>query len=137
MKIDPDYLKKLLEGFESAPNPVTDIRYLKSVGFDYEDNLFIFHIAVLKDQGLIEREGGKPGFGFVRSADGIPTWSVVPLRLTSHGHDFLEALRNKEVWATIKEHFKGGSIGTLVDLSKKLLESYTTKKLAQILEGGT
>lgn len=53
----------------------------------------------------------------------------VPLRLTASGHDFLEAIRNKEVWATLKSGFKDASIGTLVTVSKKLLNRALTKQL--------
>ncbi len=53
----------------------------------------------------------------------------VPLRLTASGHDFLEAIRNKEVWATLKSGFKDASIGTLVTVSKELLNRALTKQL--------
>jgi hypothetical protein len=133
MKIDQDYLKGLLEAFEASEEPVVDIVRLQKAGFDYEDKAFLFHMGILSDQGLVEREDRKPGFGAVRGPDGSLGWSVTTLRLTSAGHAFIEALRNQEVWATIKANFKEGSISTLVDVSKKLLDAYTRKKLEQIL----
>lgn len=133
MKIDQDYLKGLLDAFESSEDPVVDIRQLKEAGFDYDDKAFLFHMGILNDQGLVEREDRKQGFGAVRGPDGSLGWSVITLRLTSAGHAFIEALRNKEVWATIKTNFKEGSITTLVDVSKKLLDAYTKKKLEQVL----
>ena len=45
------------------------------------------------------------------------------------------ALRNKEVWATIKRDFKDVSIGTLVDVAKKLSEGYVKKKIDSLLNG--
>ena len=37
MKPDPEYLKQLLTAFQSAPNPTTDIRELKSAGLSFVD----------------------------------------------------------------------------------------------------
>jgi len=54
--------------------------------------------------------------------------------LTAQGHDFLHALRNKEVWTTIKKDFKG-SITAIVDTAKKLVEAYSTKKIETLLKG--
>lgn len=130
MKIDPDYLKGLLEAFEASAEPTTDIEQLKDAGFDYHDKLFIFHMRILADRNLVEQPDGECA---ISGGDGHIIWSVLPLRLTSAGHEFVAALRNKEVWATIKTNFKDGSINTLLDISKKLLEACTTRKLEHIL----
>jgi hypothetical protein len=63
------------------------------------------------------------------------SWAAIPLRLTAQGHQFIEALRNKEVWATLKRDFKDASVNTLWDVSKKLLEGYTKKKIEALLNG--
>jgi hypothetical protein len=137
MKINHDYLKALLEAFEASPNPTTDIKSLQAAGVNYQDDQFIFHMQILEDRGLVEREDGEPGFGMVRSIDNFVSWGVVPLRLTASGHAFLEALRNKEVWATIKKDFKEASLDTLWKVSKELLEGYTKKKLGELLGKST
>ena len=133
MKIDHDYTKGLLEAFESACKPVVSIRDLKEAGFDYNDEQFIFHLGLLHDRHLVTREDCEPGFGLARGADWSCNWSIVALRLTSKGHEFLEAIRNKKVWATIKTNFKDGSVKTLLDVSKELFESYTKKKIGALL----
>ena len=93
-------------------------------------------MGLLHDKSLVVREDGKSGIGLMRGADLSSSWSVVPLRLTAQGHDFLDALRNKEVWATIsKREFKEGSISSIVDTSKKLLEGISTRKIEAILKG--
>jgi hypothetical protein len=53
---------------------------------------------------------------------------VLPLQLTASGHQFVEALSNKEVWAAIKHGFKDASIETLKSVSVKLLEGYAQKR---------
>jgi hypothetical protein len=132
MKIDHEYLKKLLEAFEASDTPTTDIQELESVGFSYQEDKFIFHLSILADQNLVQREQGH-GLGYQKGADGYVSWSVVPLRLTAFGHEFLEALRNSQVWSTIKSEFKDASIGTLLRVSKDLLEGYTKKKVITLL----
>jgi hypothetical protein len=102
VRIDQDYLKKLLEACEAAPAPIFDIKVLEAAGLDFDTDEFVFHMSILNDLGVVERDGREPGFGLVRGADGYVSWAVLPLRLTAQGHQFIEALRNKEVWATIK-----------------------------------
>jgi len=135
MKIDQEYLKKLLETCEAAPAPIFDIDELKAAGVDYDTDQFVFHMNILNDLGAIERDDGESGFGLVRGIDGHMSWAAVPLRLTAQGHQFIEALRNKEVWATLKRDFKDASVSTLWDVSKRLLEGYTRKKIEALLNG--
>jgi hypothetical protein len=135
MKIDQDYLKKLLEACEAAPTPIFDIEELKKAGLDYATDEFVFHMEILNDLGVVERDDREPGFGLFRSADGYPSWAVLPLRLTARGHQFIEALRNKEVWTTIKKGFKDASGSTLMDVSKKLFEGYVRKRIEGLLKG--
>ena len=133
MKIDQDYMKRLLEACQAAEKPTFDIEDLEAAGFDYNDKQFEFHMMILVDQGFIERDDGDPGFGLTKSVDGFLSWSVLPLRLTASGHQFIEALSNQEVWATIKSGFKDASITTLKTVALKLLDAYTKKKIDQLL----
>jgi hypothetical protein len=135
MKIDQDYLKKLLEICEAAPTPIFNIEEIKAAGLDFDTDQFVFHMNILNDKGCVERDDREPGFGFFRGSDGHKAWAVLPLRLTAGGHQFIEALRNKEVWATLKRDFKDASVNTLWDVSKKLLEGYTKKKIEELLKG--
>lgn len=132
MKINQEYLKGLLEAFEASESPTTTIQKLREHGFDCQDDDFIFHLQILNDQHLVEGENGA-GLGYKKGADGYICWSVVPLRLTAQGHDFIEALRNSEVWNTIKSEFKEASIGTLWKISKDLLKGYTEKKIKALI----
>jgi hypothetical protein len=68
MKPDQDYLKKLLETCEAAPAPIFNIEELQSAGLDYGTDQFVFHMNILDDLGLIERDDREPGFGFLRPA---------------------------------------------------------------------
>ena len=134
MKIDHEYLKGLLEAFEAAGEPQTDIFKLQQAGYDFMTNEFLFHMRLLDDRNLIARTDGEYGFGYFEGADDRGSWGALPLRLTASGHDFLEAIRNKEVWNTVKTGFKDASIGTLVDVSKRLLDGFVQKKIGNILD---
>ncbi|MBJ9325805.1 DUF2513 domain-containing protein [Citrobacter amalonaticus] len=134
MKIDQDYLKGLLEAFEASDTPDTDILKLNEQGFNCETDTFVFHMRLLEDRRLITRTDGKSGFGAVESLDGMTHWAVMPLRLTAHGHDFLDAIRNQEVWATLKTGFKDASMGTLITVSKELFNRALSKQLDKIFE---
>ncbi len=129
MKIDHEYLKGLLEAFECSDKPETDIQKLHDLGFSYQTPEFLFHMRLLDDRNLIARTDGDSGFGFFESADDGGSWALLPLRLTANGHDFLEAIRNKEVWKALKTGFKDASIGTLVTVSKELFNRMLAKQL--------
>lgn len=131
MKIDQDYLKGLLEAFESSVGPTTDINELSDAGFPYQKDEFIFHMRLLEDRGLIEGLGRHPGFGYVQTRTTY-SWAVIPLRLTADGHDFIEALKQKEVWQAIKTEFKDASLATMVSAARSLAEGYAKKKVKDI-----
>ncbi len=128
MKIDHEYLKDLLIAFEECTTETTNIEELFKHGFNYEDSRFIFHLEILADKNLVISESGK-GLGYIRGGDNQITWSVIPWRLTAQGHEFIEAIRNNEVWKTIQEEFKDASIETLLRVSKELLEAYIRNKM--------
>ena len=114
MKIDLNYLKKLLEACRASEAPTFDIDDLRAVGFDYHnDSLFEFHMKLFVDQGFVQRDDGDPGFGLTKGADRSASWAALPLRLTDSGHQFIEALANKQIWATINHNLKDTSIETI------------------------
>ena len=97
MKIKNAYLRKLLDAFEATEALAIDLRELQKYGFDYADDKdFALHMQYMNDKGCIEREDKGPGFGLDKAADGALMWSVLPLRLTASGHEFLSQLRNAE-----------------------------------------
>ena len=83
MKIDQDYLKKLLETCQASEKPMFDIEALNAAGLDYNDKRLAFHMKILTDRGFIKQDDGDPGFGLTKSLDSYLTWSVLPLRLTA------------------------------------------------------
>jgi uncharacterized protein DUF2513 len=133
VKIDQDYLKKLLEACQASEKPTFNIMDLKAAGFDYDEPQFEFHMKILNDQSFVELDNGDTGIGLTKSMDGFLSWSVMPLRLTASGHQFIEALENKDVWAAIKRGFKDASIDTLQSVALKLLDGFAQKKIDALL----
>lgn len=133
MKIDHDYLKRLLEMFESMPTPTTTLINIEKNGFAVEDDQFIFHIRLLEDQGLVVNALDR-SLPIVRFS-GIykkMIYKDAPIRLTAEGHDFLEAIKNKAVWEQIKSGFKDASLKTLINASQGLLSKYIQNKINDI-----
>ncbi|MCE7608550.1 DUF2513 domain-containing protein [Vibrio fluvialis] len=135
MKIDKDYLKALLEAFESAEKPTTNIKELESKGFHYNDDKFVLHTDILIDKGYIESFGTNTrGVGYILLGSGQRSWSNVPLRLTAFGHDFIESLNEPNVWDEIQTNFKDASFETVVSVAKDLAKGYAKQKVKTLLE---
>ena len=132
MKIDTEYLKGLLNAFQASDTPFTDIRKLAAMGFDFEDDRFIFHIQLMEDQGLIEEARGGD-LGYVFGGMGDIHWSCKDIRLTADGHNFIDALDKSEVWEIIKKDFKEESLGTLLKVVGSLAEKLAQNKITKIL----
>jgi Hypothetical protein (DUF2513) len=133
MKVDQDYLKSILLAFQGSDKPTFYVRDFLDHGIDHQESRFVFHIAILNDQAFVVRDDRKGGVGLLRGADGSVSWSMVPLRLTAEGHEFIEAIENKEIWQTLKDNFNDASAGTLWGVGKKLLEAYAEKKVEDIV----
>lgn len=141
MKIDWEYIKGLLEAFEESDQRTLTLFDLKKVGFDFEEDQdnFIFHMQLLCDEDLIDRESGHKEmgpkiFGLLKTSMGY-TVSVIPLRLTMSGHEFAANLRDKEIWAKIKTNISNQSFSAIVTLAKDLSVGYAKKKVEAILKG--
>jgi hypothetical protein len=61
MKINYDYLKKLLETFASSDKAGIDYNVLKSATLTADANTFLFHLQQVEDEGCIERADKKTG----------------------------------------------------------------------------
>ncbi|CFR19616.1 DUF2513 domain-containing protein [Yersinia kristensenii] len=135
MKIDQDYLKKLLIAFEDTDGPDTILFQLEEAGFSRDDSNFIFHMRLLHDNGLIIRVDGDLGFGqeIISGLQGYDYyWVETPLRLTARGHDFIADLRQQEVWQTIKTGFKDEGLSTLMSVTKSLAQGFAKKKIKDL-----
>jgi len=132
MKVDHEYLKRLLEACQAPEKPTFDIEDLSVAGFDYRDPKFEFHMAILSDKGFLEQDDGDPGFGLTKSLDGFLSWSVLPLRLTASGQDFIDTVQNPEVWSKTKSAAKmvgGVGLDLFLQIAKAEAKRFAIEKL--------
>lgn len=140
MKIDWNYIKGILEAFEESDQRVLSIYDLQKLGFDFDkdqDN-FIFHMQLLCDESLIERESGHTEmgakiFGMTKTSTGYTVYPT-PLRLTMSGHEFAANLRNKEIWSKLKNNLADQGFSVLVTLARELSVGLAKKKVEAILK---
>lgn len=59
---------------------------------------------------------------------------VTVKRLTWEGHEFLDDIRQQEIWNRIKSDFKDASFSTIVNVGKQLAASYAKKKVERLLK---
>ena len=108
MRIDIDYIKILLEKILDHDEPDFTISIVREL-WDDDAKLkqLVFHMELMEDQGLIESSTSSQGVGFGRLGGGNGfTVSVIPLRLTSDGHDFAAALIKPGVFESLTSTFK-------------------------------
>jgi hypothetical protein len=127
MKPNPEYIRKLLTAFEESPEPTTDINELRERGLDYMENEFMFHLRLLNDSDFVEREDGDSGIGLYRSIDGLYSWSAVPLRLTSSGHEFAQAMENEHGFQAVMKSLVSSSLGIMRDIAVGTFKAELTK----------
>lgn len=80
------------------------------------------HTKLLLSEDLIVRSGVGFNGHFATTTD-----------LTWKGHEFIENLRQREVWNTIKTEFKDESISTMLSVAKRMAEGFAKQKLEKLL----
>lgn len=127
MKVDQEYLRKLLTTFLDAPRSFVDLSDFKGNDISVDDT-FLFHMQILEDQAMVECLNGEKELGYIIAIGGNFEWISKPLRLTASGHEFAEALARKEIFIVLKSGFKNASISTLREASKELLSAFVKKQ---------
>jgi len=142
MRIEIDYLAKILDIFldsDTAHIAITDfprlgVEILNNEGLDEK---FLFHLQLAIENGLISNRDmyvyGLKSVGITLGTMGGVTLTSIPIRLTQKGHDFANALQNKEVLLKLKSELKDAPFKTIFDGSQKLLEHFLKKKLDSLL----
>ena len=134
MRINKDYLKRLLEAFLESNTPSINLEDFQKIGLVEDEHTFVFHMKILDDQNLIEQMDGDRGFGLTIGADGSYHWSVLPLRLTARGQDFAIEFCDQKVWSALKSNFDDIGIEALVSVSKELFVGFLKKGVETLLK---
>ncbi len=112
MKRDDDLIRQLLMEFEAASH--WELEFVSTMGMPENDEKALYHVLLLEDQGLV-----------VSKHEGV-------YRLTSQGHDFLQAIRNDGIWARTKaavaEEGGNATLAILRDLATGFLKKQISDK---------
>jgi len=119
MKRDMDLARRILQAVESSDKDPREWVELDFVD-EYPKNLVSYHVVLLADARLIEAQNlmtfGQDGYKWM------------PKRLTSAGHDFLDAARKDENWNEGKQLLEKAGVASLT-LLKDLLIHLAREKL--------
>ena len=117
MKRDMDLVRSILLDLESLPTPSQGYYFLEGA----DEDAFDHSMKVMLDQGLIEAQK----WGTHDRPRG--RWHAM-VRLTWAGHDFLDTIRDDEVWQKTKAGVKAAG-GFSFDLMKALAKGLIKKKI--------
>lgn len=145
MIINLEYISKILSVFLESNKAHICISDIEGAGvkiyhsnFKGLDESFLFHIQNIVENGLISNRDlqchGLKSIGIQLASGNNVTISPVPIRLTQKGHDFANALNNKEVLEKLKVGFKDAPFKVLFDGSQKLLEHIIKKKIDGLVD---
>jgi hypothetical protein len=110
MKLDKELVRKILLQVEESPDPMGWIDLSIPEHTELE---VAYHVQILDEAGFIEAHD-------LTTMDGYD-WR--PKRLTYEGHEFLDTVRDNEIWRCTKETAKSAgvaSIKTLFEIGKSI-----------------
>ena len=127
MKRDMELVRAILFCFEQSEKDRIDPKAIQVEGYTSEE--VRFHIELMKEGGLLHHEIATP-----TTASGEPfrTRIDLGLRPTMQGYDFLDSVRDPEVWRRTKEGAaKVGGVG--VEFLWELGKAYTKQVIKERL----
>ena len=120
MKRDMDLIRELLLTLENIDSRINKRLHFQSYDelSHYENEKVVYHYYLLADAGFLD--------GMV-----MPTQAMRFSKLTWKGHDFLDSVRDPEIWSHTKEGALaagGWTLELLGDLAKGFLKKKITEK---------
>jgi hypothetical protein len=110
MKRNWDTVRELLTKLEECTLP-TDMLQLASFPMDRAAEIS-YHMELLIEAGLVDGEMAK--------TLGAGPYDFFAGRLTWHGHEFLDAIRNDTIWQKTKKTFASKGLSMTFDLVKSV-----------------
>lgn len=124
MKRNLDVIRKIMIYCEETLKPGAILHaknmpksLYKEIDSSMTEDEFIEHVVLLEECHLIEGKG-------LKLISGLYAEFMV-IRITSTGHDFLDALRNETVWSAVKEKVNlvgGVALSTMIDIAKDYIK---------------
>jgi hypothetical protein len=116
MKRDLDLVRLILLEVEKNDNPVRPIT-VEAEGYSPDE--ISYHVMLLEQAGYLTANNSSHLRGI----------SYAPKSLTWDGHEFLDAARNKTVWAQVKAKLKDTASTAPLSLIQKLATAYVAHQL--------
>jgi hypothetical protein len=107
MKRNMDLIRELMLNLESLPSNMGDVFSLQPKDFainGFSEHQIEYHLGLLREVGFIDCPGSQPMLGITYSG------------LTWAGHDFLDAVRDPEIWRKTKQGAEAAGGFTVVGL---------------------
>ena len=120
MKRDMDLIRELLLQIEDAPNKPS-WKDLTPVGDEKETKRRLDHLRLAYDAGYFK--------AITRNAIG-GFWLPQDMELTWQGHDFIDSIRDPEIWSKTKTGALAAG-GFTMDLLKDLAKGYVKTKIEE------
>ncbi len=133
MKLDYDYIKQILLTMENYENHQIDsYELMRRLGIRNENNQtddilldkFIGHLKLLADNQFIVSSSNT--LGFKTGIDGTVIMANALYRITSHGYEFLDVLKNDTILKKVSKF----ALSNAWDIGKQLLIDFTSGKIS-------
>ncbi len=128
MRIDYDYIGKVLNIFLESSSATVDWNSFKTLRLHESDEKFIFHIEIMVDKNLVVGVNKNKSIGIQKNSSNY-TVSIVPWRLTSEGHDFANAITKPDILSIVKDKFKTEGFSIVINMAKQIAIKKTEKIL--------
>ena len=130
MKLDHEYIKKILEAFEKIEKPYVNLKEVciaAEVGL--EENA-LYHFEILYDMKLVVRSDGEIGVGATTDENGEPSISVgIFFRLTADGHEYLSSIKKPQIWNKAKKIAGDLGVGAMKEALKSLTQALINSQI--------
>ena len=110
MKLDYEAIRHILMRIEENEKDKTTISDLKSSDFD--DRVINYHLKLLLDVGYIETKEIK--------CIGAKSSEFIVKRMTMQGHQYLDSIRDDNVWKKTKEVISKTTSSVTLDIIKSV-----------------
>lgn len=119
MKLDKDLVREILLAVEGSDH--LPIVWMELNLPEYDKRTVSHHVMLLDEAGLIE----------ARNLTTVGNYQWLPKRLTYHGHEFLDSIRDPEIWQKTKAGAAKagtGGLGFIWELAKAYAKASIAEK---------
>ncbi|MGG1480446.1 DUF2513 domain-containing protein [Bacillus smithii] len=118
MKRDMELVRQLLFLIEAQEDTHSELK----IPSEMDKNIVVYHLKLMQQAGLTENN--------IQYASDEPMW--IYSQLTWEGHDFLDAIKNDNIWSKTKEAIKSKGL-EIGQISFGVLKDFAVLKVKEKL----